>query len=188
MLITMPRLATILIAMTLAGCGNVPFNPATNTDTTAPRVALRAEGAQPTAVEVTNFVPGALQNVHVNANPNAAVKLLGTATDNESGIKEIKLSVTRTVKFIASNGGLAEAYFGTKVLDTRTYSLNNGQAPTFGAIQLTVKPGDEFVYQNANGNTMMGVGVVLEYNIEARNFNGQMSYTDKLVVTSGQLQ
>ncbi|MBI3773512.1 MAG: hypothetical protein HY272_12530 [Gammaproteobacteria bacterium] len=188
MLVTTPRLVILFIATTLAGCGNVPYDPATTTDATAPRVALRVDNAQPSPVEVTNFIPGALQNKNAIANPNANIQLLGTAADDESGIKEIKLSVTRTVKFVASNGGLADAYLGTKVVDTRTFSLNNGQAPTFGAIQSNVKPSDEFVFQNANGNTVTGVGVVLEYNVEAKNFAGKMSYTDRLVVSSGQLQ
>ena len=181
------RLSAVLLVSGMVACAPVPFNPATNNDTTKPGIVLRVEGAGPTAVEVTNFVPGQLQNKSAVANPNATVKLLATATDNESGIMEIKLNVTRTVKYIASNGSLAEARMATRLVDSQTYTLNNGQVPSFGAIQASVKPSDEFVFTNANGTTITGVGVVLEYNVEGRNFNGLWDHTERLTVSSGQL-
>lgn len=182
------RIAPLIVMTGLIACTPVPYNPATNNDITPPNAALRVEGAGQDAVEVTNFVPGQLQNKHAVANPNATVKLLATASDNESGIKEITLKVTRSVKYIASNGSLVEMQAPTRVINSTRYSLNNGQAPSFGSIQVGVKPRDEFVFINANGNTVTGVGVVLAYTVEARNFNGQFSYTERLVVSSGQLQ
>jgi len=182
------RNGTLFVLTGLVACTPVPYNPSTNNDTTPPSVSLHVEGAGPNAVEVTNFVPGQPQNKNATANPNATVKLLATANDNESGIKEITLKVTRTVKYISSNGGLAETLIATKTLDTRSYTLNNGQAPSLGSIQVDVIPRNEFVFANGNGNTITGVGVVLSYTVEAKNFNGQGSYTDRLVVSSGQLQ
>ena len=181
-------LGAALVVTSVVACTPVPYNQNTNNDTTKPKVALRVEGAGPNAVEVTNFIPGQLQNKNAVANPNATVKLLATATDNESGIKEIKLNVTRTVKFIASNGSLTEARMATKLVDSKTYALNNGQAPSMGAIQVTVKPSDEFVFTNANGTTLTGVGVVLEYSVEGKNFAGLGDYTERLTVSSGRLQ
>jgi len=182
------RLSAVLLVTSVVACTPVPYNPNTNNDTTKPKVALRVEGAGPNAVEVTNFVPGQLQNKFATAHPNATVNLLATATDNESGIMEIKLNVTRTVKFIASNGFLTEARMATKMVESKTYTLNNGQAPSFAAIQVNVKPSDEFVFTNANGTTTTGVGVVLEYSVEGKNFNRLWDYTERLVVSSGQLQ
>lgn len=188
MRLTAYRLSVTLLITSVIACAPVPFNPNTNNDTTKPAVALRVEGAGPNAVEVTNFVPGQLQNKNATTNPNATVKLLATATDNESGIMEIKLNVTRTVKYIASNGALAEARMATRIVDSKTYTLNNGQAPSLGAIQVNVTPSDEFVFTNANGNSITGVGVVLEYNVEGRNFNHLWDHTERLTVVSGQLQ
>lgn len=182
------RIAPLLVMAGLVACTPVPYNPSTSSDTTPPRVALHVEGAGQNAVEVTNFVPGQPQNKHVDANPNATVKLLATATDNESGIKDITLKLTRTVKYIASNGSLVETLIPTTTVDTKTYTLNNGQAPSMGVIQVEIKPSDAFVYATSNGTMATGVGVVLSYTVEARNFNGQSSYTERLVVTSGQLQ
>lgn len=181
-------LSAVLLITSAIACTPVPFNPSTNNDITKPAVALRVEGAGPNAVEVTNFIPGQLQNKSAIANPNATVKLLATATDNESGIMEITLNVTRTVKYITSNGALAEARMATKVVDSKTYTLNNGQAPSLGAIQVNVTPSDEFVFTNANGTTTMGVGVVLEYSVEGKNFNRLWDFTERLTVSSGQLQ
>ena len=76
----------------------------------------------------------------------------------------------------------------TKLVDSRTYALNNGQAPSMGAIQVTVKPSDEFVFTNANGTTLTGVGVVLEYSVEGKNFAGLGDYTERLTASSGRLQ
>lgn len=181
-------LNAILVISSLVACTPVPYNPSTNSDTSKPQVALRVEGAGPNAVEVTNFVPGSLQNKNAIANPNATIKLLATATDNESGIKEIKLSVLRTVKYIASNGSLVDNRMASQVVDSKIYNLNNGQAPSMGAIQVNVKPANEFVFTNANGTVITGVGVVLEYNVEAKNHAGLSDYTDRLTVSSGRLQ
>lgn len=174
-------------AALLAGCTPVPYNPATNTDTTPPNVALRIEGAGPNAIEATNWDPHNPQNKSGSANPNATLKLLATATDPESGIKEIKLSVLRTVKYLSSSGLLVDNRMASATVDAKTYALNNGQAPSMGVIQLTVVPSDQFVFMN-NGQAVTGVGVVLEYNVEARNQNGQMAHTERLVISSGRLQ
>mgnify|MGYP001312039918 CR=1 FL=1 len=177
----------LVVAALLAGCTPVPYNPATSTDTTPPKVALRIEGAGSNAIEVTNWDPANPQNKSGTANPNATLKLLATATDNESGIKEVKLSVLRTVKYLSSSGLLVDNRMASVTVDSRSYALNNGQAPSMGAIQLTVVPSDQFVFMN-NGQAVTGVGVVLEYNVEAKNQNGQTAHTERLVISSGRLQ
>ena len=177
----------IIVAASLAGCTQVPYNPSTSTDTTPPQVALHIEGAGPNAIEVTNWDPAHPQNKNGTAHPAATLSLLATATDNESGIKEIRLNVLRTVKYIASNGSLVDNRMASAVVDAKSYALNNGQAPSMGVIQLNVVPRDQFVFVN-NGQTVTGVGVVLEYNVEAKSQNGQWSHTEKLVISSGQLQ
>lgn len=177
----------LLLAVALGGCTPVAYNPATSSDTTPPQVALRVEGAGPTAIEVTNWDPAHPQNRNGSAHPDATLKLLATATDNESGIKEIRLNVLRTVKYVTSNGALADNRMASAVVDTRSYPLANGQAPSMGAIQLNVVPRDQFAFVN-NGQTVVGVGVVLEYNVEAKNQNGQWIHTDRLVIGSGLLQ
>lgn len=176
----------LIVATLFAGCTPVPYNPATSSDTTPPQVALRIEGAGANAIEVTNWDAANPQNKSGTANQNATLKLLATATDNESGIKDIKLSVLRTVKYIASNGSLVDNRMASSTVDAKTFALNNGQAPAMGAIQLTVVPRDQFVFMN-NGQTVTGVGVVLEYNVEAKNQNGQTAHTERLVISSGRL-
>jgi hypothetical protein len=181
-------LSAVLLVTSMVACTPVLYNQYTNTDITKPIVALHVEGADTIPVDVTNFVPGHLQNKNAIANPNATLKLLATATDNESGIKEIKLYVTRTVKYIASNGSLAEALMATRLVDSKSYTLNNGKAPSLGAIQITVKPSDEFVFTNASGTTTRGVGVMLVYSVEGTNFQGLSDYTEGLTIGSGLLQ
>lgn len=179
--------ALIMVAAMLTGCPQVPYNPSTSTDITKPGIALHIEGAGPNAIEVTNWDPGHPQNKNGTAHPDATLKLLATATDNESGIKEIRLNVLRTVKYVASNGSLADNRMASAVVDSKSYTLNNGQAPSMGVIQLNVVPRDQFVFVNS-GQTVLGVGVVLEYNVEAKNQNGQWDHTERLVISSGQLQ
>lgn len=177
----------IMVVAMLAGCTPVPYNPATSTDTTPPQVALHVEGAGPNAIEVTNWDPAHPQNKHGTAHPDATLKLLATANDSESGIKEIRLYVLRTVKYVASNGSLLDNRMASTVVDSRSYALTNGQAPSMGVIQLNVVPRDQFAFVNS-GQTVVGVGVVLEYNVEAKNQNGQTVHTERLVITSGRLQ
>jgi hypothetical protein len=181
-------LSAVLLLTSVVACTPAIYIPISKADLTKPIVALRVEGAGPNAVEVTNLVPGQLQNKYAIANPNATVKLLATATDNESGIMEIELYVTREVTYIASDGSLVVTTMATKILESKNYTLNNGKVPSFGAIQVNVKPSDEFVFTNATGTTTKGVGVVLKYGVQAKNFNLLMDYTDVLTVSSGQLQ
>lgn len=179
--------ALLLPVVLLTGCPQVPYNPATTTDTTKPSIALRIEGAGPNAIEATNWIPGQPQNRNGTAHPDATLKLLATATDNESGIKEIRLNVLRTVKYVSSSGSVVDNRMASAVVDSKSYTLNNGQAPSIGVIQLNVVPRDQFVFLN-NGQTVVGVGVVLEYNVEAKNQNGLWDHTERLVISSGRLQ
>ena len=50
-----------------------------------------------------------------------------------------------------------------------------------------MKPSNEFVFPDVNGIRIIGVGGILEYNVEAKNFSGLSSYTDKLIISAGQL-
>lgn len=192
-----------------AGCGGtINYNPATNSDTTPPDVNLLiTRYGQPNLEVQKRVVPSPKVNgsfgVVGQPLPNAKFdfSVLATATDNESGIRHNKLSMTRTVCFISSSGNLAQAYFGSVVRKEATYT-NQAQAPTqaslgdTGIIDNSIINNDPtrpanltddnlLVRKDANQVPHLGVGVSTKWVMEATNFAGDTTYSEVIFILAG---
>src|SRR5258705_2634401 len=128
--------------------------------------------------------------------------ILATATDAESGIKNLKLSMTRTVCYVTSNGSVSPAYFGTVTRKEATYT-DRAHAPVQASLGETgiinasvdsvtghndpVKYSDKnlLAWRNANGVLAVGVGVSTKWGMEATNFAGKTTNSDVIFVLSG---
>jgi hypothetical protein len=118
--------------------------------------------------------------------------VLATAKDPESGIRHVKLNMTRTVCFRAADGSISQAYFGTVVRKEATYT-DPHHAPTqvslgdTGIIDGRDLVADNLVaFTNANGNRVVGIGVSTKWDMEAENFaGGATTYSDVIYVMAG---
>lgn len=205
-------IASISIAAFVTGCGGtVNYNPATNTDMSAPSVNLLIKRVGEPDLEVQKqAVPspktaGNFGNL-AQVPPGKALdfSVLATATDAESGIRNIRLLMTRTVCYTASNGGVAQAYFGTVERKKATYtdqrnaptqvslgdtgiidnSLMRGADPNLG-VWADLTDGNLLVWKNANQQHNMGVGVSTKWNMETTNFAGATTYSDVIFILAG---
>jgi hypothetical protein len=124
--------------------------------------------------------------------------VLATATDQESGIKHIKLIMKRTVCYRTEAGDLAKAYFGT-VTRKEVTSTDPRKAPSQVSLGDTGRfdtslwaidnPADDnlFVWVNANQRRAVGIGVSTKWSMEAMNFAGATTYSDPINVVAGDL-
>jgi len=145
----------------------------------------------PSAKKSTNF-----GNPAPNANSDFSV--LATAKDPESGIKDLKIVMTRTVCFTGSGGGNNSAPFATVTRKEAKWT-DQTQAPTSPSVGETgiidartasLQPGamDEtnlLVFKNAQGNLIAGTGVATKWGMEATNFAGGTTYSDIIYVIAG---
>lgn len=197
------RVVCVLVAAVgVQACAPVPYDPATNTDTTpATPVVLRVDASTTVVNSVTgrpelvtasfearDRIVGQPQNVRGTVGEDTYLDVLSTATDNESGIREVTVKLNRTVFFIASNGSLASTQFPSIVVATASYTPSNGRLPRMGAANYRTHIGGERRFTNAQGNTLLGTGVVLQYFAEAKNGAGMIAFTDTVTVTSGRVQ
>ncbi|HEY0306204.1 MAG TPA: hypothetical protein VGC44_14620 [Longimicrobiales bacterium] len=180
-----------------SGSGTVNYNPA-NPDGTPADVNLLIKVAGQQDLQVGKQTPGAAK-VSFNygspvPNTRSTFSVLATATDAESGIRYIKLSVTRTVCYRTSSGGLSQAYTGTVMRKEQTYT-DQTRAPVQASLGDTgiFDPGTPatasidnlLVFTDANGTRRLGVGVSTRWNMEARNFGGGTTYSDGITVFAG---
>jgi hypothetical protein len=206
----MRRLLQIIAGMSIAavavGCGDkVNFDPATTTDTTPPTVNLLiTRVGQPDLEVQERVVPS--QNKNGNfGNPIPTQKLtfsvLATAKDAQSGIRNIKLSMTRTVCYMSTGGVLAQAYFGSVVRKEATYTdpHNAPVQPSVGdtgiidnsilhndpAQPANLNDDNLLVWKNANQQRNVGVGVSTKWFLEATNFSGTTTYSDVIFIVAG---
>ena len=113
-----------------------------------------------------------------------------TATDNESGIREIKLSMTRLVCYMASGGTTAQAYSATVVRKQASYSGSSvpkqASLGDTGVIQ-GQSTADEnlLMWVNINQVKSAGVGVQTRWSIEAKNGSGRTSYSRGITIGAG---
>ena len=181
----------VVICGVLCGCQTVDPSSA---DTTPPATNLLIKRYGQPDLEVQNRT-GPSANVAANLGPIPTTgsfdfNVLATATDNESGIREVKLSLTRMVCFTASGGGTAQAYSGTVVRKqaTRTGAslpkqISLGET---GFIQRTSLADENLLmFVNANQVKGVGVGVLTRWNMEAKNGRNQTSYSDSITIGAG---
>ncbi|MEC5386478.1 hypothetical protein VVD49_12140 [Uliginosibacterium sp. H3] len=198
-------LALGALTLGLQGCpsSTVPFDPGSTTDTTPPVASVKVDTSLTTvdqsgvssthlqeSREATGQVPGRPQNVVATVSTASELDITASASDNESGIKELVLKVNRTVYYIPSDPNLppSPALMPTQELKRITNTLSNGQVPKLAITALRTGIAAERHFVNSNGTTVTGSGVVLKYFVESKNFNGQVTNTDAVTIVSGRVQ
>jgi hypothetical protein len=181
--------------------GTVNFNPATTPDGTPPTVNLLITRAGAPDVEVQGQ-PGANPKKSTNfgtlTNAKGDFSVLATAKDPESGIKDLKIVMTRTVCFTGSGGGNNSAPFATITRKEAKWT-DQTHAPTspslgetgiidnttFGTSPGNLNETNLLVFRNAQGTLMVGNGVATKWGVEATNFAGATTFSDVIFVLEG---
>lgn len=195
--------ASMSVASLALGCGGtVNYNPANAPDATPPTVNLliTRPGAPDVEVQGQPGVTPKKSTDFGNPAPNSKkdFSVLATAKDPESGIKDLKIVMTRTVCFTGSGGGNNSAPFGTVTRKEATWT-DQQHAPTspslgetgiidnssFGTTPPNLDQTNLLVFRNAQGALMVGNGVATKWGVEATNFAGQTTYSDVIYVTAG---
>ncbi|HMG12621.1 MAG TPA: hypothetical protein VK571_05580 [Gemmatimonadaceae bacterium] len=200
--------ASMSVASLVMGCGEgdaggtVNYNPANGVDATKPTINLLIRRASGSDVEVQGQ-NGPSANLSTNFGdpaPNAIsdFSVLATAKDPESGIKNLRIVMTRTVCFTGSTGGNNGAPFATVTRKTASWT-DQTKAPTAPSLGETgiidnrpvaftpdsISETNLIVFKNAQGNLRQGVGVATKWGAEATNFAGQTTYSDAIRVFAG---
>jgi len=203
--------ASMSVASLMLGCdgnsgsgniGTVNYNPANGVDGTKPAVNLLIKRPGAPDVEVQGQSgPSANKSTDFgNPAPNAKsdFSVLATATDMESGIRNMKIKMTRTVCFAGSSGGNNSAPFATVTRKEQTWT-DQTKAPTSPSLGETgiidarpqalstagMNETNLLVFRNAQGNLRPGVGVATKWGMEATNFAGQTTNSDVIFVRAG---
>ena len=181
--------AGIPSALLLFGCKTVPYNQASNSDTTAPVIGIRVTGDDTASVwnaDSGRLVPKiAFQPVEVGAQmlgtPIVAVlvdergeaSVVATAQDNESGVDSLTLSCQRQVWYKVNPTDPTDANaLLPPVRTTQDNQLNNGQAPTTAIQQRVLNMWGQMVFSTAEGTPRRGFRVGVTCSAWAKNFNG----------------
>lgn len=203
--------ASMSVASMVMGCGGggggdtVNYNPANGVDATPPTVNLLITRAGAPDVEVQGQ-PGVTPKKVVafgalNTTAQQDFSVLATAKDPESGIRNMKIVMTRTVCFATQNGPPpASAPFGTVTRKQASWT-DQTHAPTSPSLGETgvidgrpqalssagMNETNLLVFKNAQGTLRAGVGVATKWGLEATNFNGQTTFSDVIYVTAGDI-
>ena len=204
-IIAMMSLAPLTLGLACgsgAGSSTVDYNPATNNDTTKPGVNLLVTrpGGPNLEVQAQTTPPSRKSTNFGNPVPpvRSDFSVLATATDSQSGIRHLKLNMTRTVCFTTSAGNVAQAYSGTVVRKEATYT-DQAHAPVQASLGDTgvhdgtpegtdsthIGEPNLLVWRNANGVLKVGVGVSTKWGMEATNFAGQTTNSEVIFVLYG---
>jgi hypothetical protein len=195
--------AAVSAASLAVGCGGtVNYNPGTAPDGSPPTVNLLITRPGAADVEVQGQ-PGVNPKKSTNfGNPAPNVKkdfsVLATAKDPESGIRDLKIVMTRTVCFTGSGGGNNSAPFATVIRKEAKWT-DQANAPTspslgetgiidnsgFGTTPANFDEANLLVFRNAQGTLMVGNGVATKWGVEATNFAGLTTYSDVIYVLAG---
>jgi hypothetical protein len=195
------------VALFLAACQTVPYNPATSSDLTPPKIDLRVDAstvtvvvssAPPSRQEVTSVVghyevpartAGRVGDITGQEVPtNSLIEVAAITADPESGIQQATLFVNRSVTFRASNGALTTFPFPSKEIGRIDRPATTGQVPETGLLAIKTSIGEERRFQNPGQPLVVGTGVVLTYFAECKNFNGQKTQSNSITIVSGLLQ
>lgn len=188
-------------AVLLSGCPGVPYNPATNNDTTPPNIGIRVTGDAPaptsvwnlttgtfttrtaiTAVDVGARVPGtAVTPVPVKIHEHGEAAVLATAQDNESGVASLKLDCQRRVYYNYNAGLESNAVLAIKTTQ-QTNQINNGQAPKSAISQQVFNMWGQMVFPSSQGTPIRAHRVSLTCSAEASNFRGSSVQTQAVLV------
>lgn len=199
----------VLGTLLVIGCTGIPYNPATNTDSTKPSIGLRVEGQSPGSVYLpnppttdaqcfpkkTDFCPDIRvvpvdvgeQNfspvISVQIHEKGEVSILATAQDSESGIRSIKLTCQRDVYYNWDSANQTEANAHlTPVVSEKTNQINSGRVPETGVVQMILNMNGQMAFANAAGSTTRGHRVSIKCSAEASNFIGLGVKSSPIVV------
>lgn len=195
--------ATMSVASLVIGCGGtVNYNPSSGLDGTPPTVNLLVRRSTPPDVEVqAQSGPSAKKSTSFgNPAPNAIsdFSVLATAKDPESGIRDLKIVMTRTVCFTGSGGGNNSAPFGT-ITRKEAHWTDQQHAPTSPSLGETgiidarpvaftpdsISETNLLAWRNSQGNLREGTGVATKWGMEATNFAGKTTSSDIIYVLAG---
>lgn len=201
-----PRITVALFTLLAASCGGgtVDDQQAAAKDTTPAAVNLLITRVGQMNLEVqTQTLPATAPPIgdFGPIGPSFAkdFSVLATATDNESGIRDIKLSMTRTVCFAGSGGNVLQAYSGTVTRKTANYpdprnapkqaslgdtGIMDSSKDSLGAFK-NLTEANLLTRKLSNQSLSMGVGARTRWNMEARNHAGQTTYSNSIVITAG---
>ena len=199
-------LASLSAASLVIGCGGtVNYNPSNGIDGSLPTVNLLIKPAIGSDAEVQGqVVPSAKKTINFGdpapTNRQLDFSVLATAKDPESGIRNIKIVMTRTVCFTGSGGGNNSAPFGTVTRKQATWT-DQQHAPTNPSLGETgiidarplmltpdsIKTVNLLAFLNAQGHLLPGIGVATKWGMEATNFAGLTTYSDVIYVLAGSL-
>ena len=201
MRITTMIAAGCLSAVVLTGCKTVPYDPATNNDTTPPDVGIRVTGDSPASVwadtagkltqkvalqpvDIGAHAPGtAYTKVPVQVHEHGEASVLATAQDNESGVRSLKLTCQRQVYYDWDSSNQTEANaILAPVTTVQNNQVNNGQAPLSAVQQQVLDMWGQMVFRTSQGNLRRAHRVGVTCSAEATNFNGQTVYTQGVLV------
>lgn len=197
--------ASMSVASVVMACGEnatVNYNPANGVDGSAPTVNLLVRRASGPDVEVQGQSgPSAKKSTSFgDPAPNAIsdFSVLATAKDPESGIRDIKIKMTRTVCFAGTGGSNNSAPFATitrkeaKWTDQTKAPMNPSLGET-GIIDArpvafttdSITETNLLVFRTSQGTLREGNGVATKWGMEATNFAGQTTYSDIIYVLAG---
>ena len=193
--------AGLVCVLLVSGCPGVPYNPATNTDTTPPAIGIRITGDSPSSVwntttntfsskvamqpvDVGARVPGTpVTPVPVKVHEHGEAVLLATAQDNESGVRSIKLTCQRRTYYNWNASSQTEANAVLAPVTTQQdYQLNNGVAPKSGIQQRVLNMWGQMLFPSSQGTAIRAHRVSNTCTAEATNFNGSSAQTQAVLV------
>ena len=197
--------ASLSVALLVIGCGGtINYNPATG-DTTPPTVNLLVRRASGPDVEVQALTGPSAKLAADFGNPvptatQSDFSVLATAKDPESGIRDLKILMTRTVCFTGSGGGNNAAPFAT-VTRKEAHWTNPQQAPANPSLGETgiidgrplmltpdsIKVTNLLAFQTSQQHLLPGNAVATKWSMEATNFAGKTTYSDVIYVNAGSL-
>jgi hypothetical protein len=208
-----PLLAISLVGALTTGCTGIPYDPRTNNDITPPKISLQVTGQRPdsvymptpavtdtvcypkkgdfcpnnrvTPVEVGALVPGTANPV-VQIHEQGEASVVASASDNESGIKSIKLSCQRTVYYNwdAANQTESNTVIAPPAVIQQNNQVSNGRVPASGIQQQVLNMRGQMVFNNSPHNPVRGHRITIICSAEASNFNGIAVTSQAVVITA----
>jgi hypothetical protein len=198
------------MASLVTGCTGIPYDRATNNDSTPPTIGLHVEGQRQDSTYKPNPAPTDTQclpkksefcpdiritpidvgaqvlgtpRLAVQIHENGEASVLATAQDSGSGIHTIKLICQRTVYYNWDSVNETEA--NTLLLpdvSEQTNQISNGRVPDTGILQKILNMHGQMIFKNATGTMTRGHRVSVICSAEASNFNGFSVISQPVVI------
>lgn len=170
----------------LAGCGG-QIDASQTTDMTPPTANLEVDASGQQTLIGPTLPAGSPKHSVAGVYPlNTDFNVTLGAQDAEFGISHLKITFRKVVCFITSQGVLSgnQAYF-TGTLKSADYS-DPHQLPASSGLADSLNTRTLLSFKNANGQTITGVGLVMEFSGSSTNGAGLASNSTSIVLSSGQ--